>query len=723
MTFKTHLLTHRRRAVPVISLLLLPLCSLSVFAASTSEKTEKNGTATSKNPIQRPLSPKTAAAQAARDAALKQRSYVLGPGDVLRVIVPNFPEFSVDTMTVLPNGTVALPFYGTMKVNNRSIDDVQSQLRRQLVKRIKPQFANSLVLSVPQPRPLPDEPEFVPVYMQVLGNVKTPGQVEIKDGYRISEVIGVVGGPSSGRLDNVKVALARAGQPLRDIDLVEISKKLDSPANIEVRPLDVITVTEIQEEPKPVYLTGAVNRQGTYYIRRLPQPGAPELGEEPHLSELLLLAGGLSVPAPVTGTVPIENGAYDYKAILVRANQTLDLKVQDALSKADPAADITLQPRDYINVTLVPPVTVRVDGLVRAPGQFQMKPGVRFVDALVKAGGPTRDNDEIVASVWRGGREFPIDLKNAIVSNDPRFNLVLENNDVLQIQEPDSLQITVSGAVAKPQLSKFPIGTKLLDAILASGDLTPGVKREQTIFNVFRHQKDGKTISLNIDPIALYQLKPEQNIELLDGDFITVTEVKPEIKYVSIGGEVNKQGVVEFDNDLDLYDLIVRAGGPTTKAALSRVVVQRDGKTQMIDAYDAVKNGKPLNFAIQSRDLVTIPEHTDHVTVMEAVNRPGPISIPEKGRLTLSEAIAAAGGRQVNARDIVLIRPRAGQPNNPEMTIIEPNPTGKNAKANPQQLQQELQNGDVVWVNPGKVTEPKSRTILSFLGPLGLLLR
>jgi protein involved in polysaccharide export with SLBB domain len=120
---------------------------------------------------------------------------------------------------------------------------------------------------------------------------------------------------------------------------------------------------------------------------------------------------------------------------------------------------------------------------------------------------------------------------------------------------------------------------------------------------------------------------------------------------------------------------------------------------------------------------VTIPEHTDHVTVMEAVVHPGAYPIPEKGKLTLSEAIAMAGGRQPNARDIVLIRPRAGQPENPEITVISPTPTGKNGQNNTQQLQQELKNGDIIYVYPGKVTEPKSRTILSLLTPFSFLLR
>jgi polysaccharide export outer membrane protein len=260
-------------------------------------------------------------------------------------------------------------------------------------------------------------------------------------------------------------------------------------------------------------------------------------------------------------------------------------------------------------------------------------------------------------------------------------------------------------------------------ALNYAGGFNPGLKPELTDIKVLRRGENGKLISIDIDPIELRKLNPKFNIALKDDDVLTVTEIKPEIKFATIGGQVNKQGTVEFEGDLDLYDLIVRAGGYTEKAALSRVVVQRDGQSQMVDAFDAVTTGKPLNFPVQSRDVVTIPEHRERVVVMEAVNRPGVIPIPEKGKLTLLEALTLAGGRKDNARDIVLIRQRPEQPDNPQVTIIDPYPTGKNAAPKTQQLQQELQQGDVVYVYPGKVTEPKSRTILGLLGPLGLLFR
>jgi polysaccharide export outer membrane protein len=719
MSFKTD------RRIFISSVLLLFAClagftSKGIAAPVAPANSSQNG---AKSGIQRPVSPKALAAQKARDAALRQRSYVLGPGDVLRVTVPDFPEFSVETMTVLPNGTVSLPFYGTIRVNGRSIADVQAQLRKQLVKRIKPLFANALVLSVPQPRPIIEEPDVLPVFMQVLGAVKTPSQVEIKDGYRVSEVMGVVGGPATGRLDNVKVTLARAGQPLREIDLVEISQKPDSPANIEVRPLDVITVTEIQDVAKPVYITGAVNKQGTYYMRRLPQAGAMELSEKPRLSEALLTAGGLSVPAATEGAPAVEEGIREYKGVLFRGAETIALNVKDALTKNDPDADIVLQPQDRIVVDIMPLFTIRVDGLVRAPGQFQMTPGVRFVDALVKAGGPKSEVPEVVASIWRAGNELPVDLKKAVVSSDPRINPVLQNNDVVQIEEPEFLDVQVTGAVTKGQALKLKLNSDLLTAISGAGGFNLGLKPELTDIKVLRREPGGKLINLDINAVELNKANPAHNITLQSNDVVTVTEIKPEIKYVTIGGQVNKQGTVEFEDNLDLYDLILRAGGPTERAALSQVVVQRDGKSQIVDVFDAVKGRKPLNFPVQSRDVITIPEHMARVVVMEAVNRPGVFMIPEKGRLTLLEALTLAGGRQVNARDIVLIRQRSDQPDNPQVTIIDPYPTGKNAKPSTQQLQQELQNGDVVYVYPGKVTEPKSRGILALLGPLSLLFR
>lgn len=655
------------------------------------------------------------AAQAAADAMLKQRSYILAPGDVLRVSVPGYPDYSHDSVPVLPNGTILMPFYGTLKVNGKSVDQVQTELRKLVGKRIKQ--PDWLTVSVPQPRPPKEEPDPDPVFMSVLGIVKTPGRVEIKDGFRVSEVLGAVGGPANGRLDTVRAMLARAGQPQMQLDLQAISQQPDSPLNILIKPGDVITITQI--DLGRLAINGDVNRPGVYQLSYTPTPAALEVSSQPRLSEVVLAAGGLKAPPAPANATPLDLAGQQFTGFVMRGPEKINLRLQDALTQRDPEADISLRPNDFVVISAVPMINVRADGLVRAPGQFQLAPGSSFRDALVRAGGLTREPDKVVASIWRAGKVLPVRLEDALKTSDPRLNLPLEENDVLQLQEPETIQVQVAGGVAKAQPVILPVGAKLLDALGAAGGLS--IKPEQARIGILRKQTDGKLLNLDIDPVALRDLKPEQNVVLQTGDFINVDEVKPQIKRVSVSGQVAKPGTVEYqDKEISLTELIVGAGGPLPAAALSRVVIQRGDKTLTVDAYEALRFGKPLNFTMQDGDFVVLQPLTDRVTVMEAVNRPGDVPIPEKGTLTLLEALTAAGGRQPNARDIVLIRPRPANmpPGDPQVTVVRPDPAkGQNI----QEMQQQLQNGDVIYVYPGKVTQDKVGSILRYLTPLGIL--
>lgn len=127
---------------------------------------------------------------------------------------------------------------------------------------------------------------------------------------------------------------------------------------------------------------------------------------------------------------------------------------------------------------------------------------------------------------------------------------------------------------------------------------------------------------------------------------------------MTISGQVNTQNSFSLREGEGLPELIIRAGGAKPDAALTRVSVTRGGKVLNVDAYDAVKDGKPLPFALQDGDFVVIPENTNRVLVMEAVVRPGYYAIPERGRLTLLDALAQATPQQ-NTKTVLITRAKA----------------------------------------------------------------
>ena len=122
-------------------------------------------------------------------------------------------------------------------------------------------------------------------------------------------------------------------------------------------------------------------------------------------------------------------------------------------------------------------------------------------------------------------------------------------------------------------------------------------------------------------------------------------------------GEVNNPGPYQLRQGEGLAELITRAGGAKESALLSGVKVERAGKQIQTDAYDAVKSGKPLNFDLADGDFVVVPENRQRILVMEGVAKPGYYPLPERGTLTLLDAVAQAQPLQ-NTKKVELLRAR-----------------------------------------------------------------
>jgi polysaccharide export outer membrane protein len=139
-----------------------------------------------------------------------------------------------------------------------------------------------------------------------------------------------------------------------------------------------------------------------------------------------------------------------------------------------------------------------------------------------------------------------------------------------------------------------------------------------------------------------------------------MSKLRPQTIFVS--GEVKTPGPVELKDDTSLPKLLTQAGGPTDDAALKRVVVERGGKTFTVDTFSALKQGKPLDFALQDGDFVLVPRNTARVLVAPGVALPGYKVIPETGLMTVADALSVAGGPRdkANLKEIALLRQTPG---------------------------------------------------------------
>jgi len=123
---------------------------------------------------------------------------------------------------------------------------------------------------------------------------------------------------------------------------------------------------------------------------------------------------------------------------------------------------------------------------------------------------------------------------------------------------------------------------------------------------------------------------------------------------VTLAGEVGKPGrLVLATNKETLNDAIALSGGYRGAAKDIVAVVERDGQTFHIRLSDLL--GHPeRDFRISPGDRITLVSRPESFMALGAANKSEDIPFP-RGRITLAEAVALAGGANPNAGDAAAI--------------------------------------------------------------------
>lgn len=135
----------------------------------------------------------------------------------------------------------------------------------------------------------------------------------------------------------------------------------------------------------------------------------------------------------------------------------------------------------------------------------------------------------------------------------------------------------------------------------------------------------------------------------------------------AIVGEVKTPGIQSMtETPLTVAEAISRAGGVNPDADMSNVALARDGKLYKIDVLALYeKGGSTQNLLLKDGDVLNIPDRKDSkVLVMGEVGRQQSLQI-NKGKLSLSQALAEAYGVDFNTSrpgEIYVIRPGEKSP-------------------------------------------------------------
>ncbi len=273
-----------------------------------------------------------AAQPPAPPAAPSPSGYVLGPDDQILIRVLDGLDLGDKPVLIGANGNITLPLIGRVTAAGRTVEQLESDLAGLL----KPYIhAPQLSVTVTEFRSQP---------VSVFGAVATPGVFQLRGRKSLYEVLSMAGGPRETAGATVSIIrLAENGLiPLpgaasdptgrytsAELDLQEILDGRHPASNIEIKPHDVVSVS--QGNVRMVYVVGDVQRSGAF-----------NLGGQRTLSVLsaLSLAGGLGRTAkpehakifrPAPDRLTHQEFDVNIKQLLAGKGEDLGLRPDDVL--------------------------------------------------------------------------------------------------------------------------------------------------------------------------------------------------------------------------------------------------------------------------------------------------------------------------------------------------------------------------------------------------------
>lgn len=149
--------------------------------------------------------------------------------------------------------------------------------------------------------------------------------------------------------------------------------------------------------------------------------------------------------------------------------QELEKKITDLLEK-----DYLVHPQ--VNIVIRQYSKVYVVGGVRAPGLYELKPGINLMTVIAMAGGLSEGLIEGSVLVIRQGSdtknvlEIPVsELVNDAIRDD---GIKLMANDIIQVKNSESGNIYVLGQVGRPGEYVLKQDTTVVEAVTMAGGLT-----------------------------------------------------------------------------------------------------------------------------------------------------------------------------------------------------------------------------------------------------------
>ncbi|HOL66685.1 MAG TPA: SLBB domain-containing protein [bacterium] len=536
--------------------------------------------------------------------------YVLGPSDSLVVHIWGFVE-ETHELVLDADGGIFIPRVGRLLLGGKSLKEARHLIEEHLYAKYK-----GIKVSVTA-----GKVRTMPVY--VLGEVRKPGTYEISPQFDLLDVLALSGGPNQrGSLRHIRVS--RKEEAGFTVDLYPFLLEGKRPQAIEFRQGDTIFVPLAEVL---VGLEGAVRRPGIY-----------ELKEEKKLSEVIALAGGF-LPTADRSWLQVE-----------RQDPVRGIVMIDLTPETFPAFEVSNF--DVVKVASLPRekfYQVEVEGMVKRPGTFGWKEGLRLAEVLSRAEilpEALMERAEIIRQRSDGSYAVVPFSPEKLLAGEEAQNLLLQPRDriVISSRTRPEKRIIIQGQVCSPGEYTVASGERLSSVLARAGGFTPDaylpgavflresvrVQREQFLRRFIQEKtkqlekeearaqgaeektliERGKTllkqlsesevrgrVVIHLAPLEQFRNSPS-DFYLEDGDMLYIPK-KP--VSVAVIGEVSQTTNIIYEEKMTLNDYIARAGDYTRDADRGNIfIVRADGTATR--KLDRILPGDTIIVPFQARE-------------------------------------------------------------------------------------------------------------------------
>ena len=349
-----------------------------------------------------------------------------------------------------------------------------------------------------------------------------------------------------------------------------------------------------------------------------------------------------------------------------------------------------------VSITLVRarPRQATVLGAVTRPGGVDLQPGWRVSEVLASAGGLNAlAPDEVKATLKRlSGSPIALDIATIYRAPENKANPRVAVGDVISIVPIPLVNVTINGDVGAPGPQSSRKSPRLLDALGKAGDLK--LSPEDTEISLLR---EGKIIPLDVAG-ASANPAGANNIELRDGDLLSVQGVRVNVNVISDAALVKAPGLYQLEGRSSFMRAVSAAGGLVGSADNVSASVRRGNQVIPIDTRRAMLY-PDADVDLQSGDIVFInPVEGPRVQLTGEIKNPKLYNLKKGARIL--DAVLEAGGLNI-------------PPETTRISILRTFPDGRQLplqvdagrlwRGNDLSQNVELKDGDVVLVNSAAI--------------------